>query len=109
MLNARKHAVPLRVVAFVSVLAIAGVTIAAIPRLPLSGMGVQAGPTIVGLKTTPRKAPTHSVGALRVETVALHLVGPPLQESGMGRLVGPVVRGAQNTPKRGPTFSVTPQ
>jgi hypothetical protein len=110
MLNILKHAVPLRVFAVVSVLAVASVTIAAIPRLALSGQGVQRGATIVGLKTTPRRAPTHSMGALRVENVTLRrLVGPAMHESGMGRLVGAVTLGDQKTPRRAPTLSVSPQ
>lgn len=110
MLKTPKYAVPM--FAFVAVFLVAASTasVAAIlmQERPLSGMGTQKGPTIMGLKTTPRRQPTHSIGALKIMNPNIGMLrGPAILKSGMGRLVGGEKQGDKNTPKRAPTLAVT--
>ena len=111
MLKSPRGAIPIIAGAIVFTLAASAVSIAAIQRFPVSNMGKQKGATIVGAKTTPKRAPTHAVAVHKVMAVSIgqHLVGPPLRESGMGKLVGGEKQGAKGTPKRQPTLSVTPK
>jgi hypothetical protein len=109
MLKTPKGAIPITACALVFALAASAVSVAAIQRFPVSNMGKQKGATIMGLKTTPKRAPTHAVAVHKVMALSIgqHLVGPPLRESGMGKLKGAVIMGAKGTPKRQPTLSVT--
>ena len=109
MFKMPKRAVPIFAVAGVIALAVSAVSVAAIQRFPVSNMGKQKGATIMGVKSTPKRLPTHNGGAHKIMAMSIgqHLVAPAMRESGMGKLVGGEKQGAKGTPKRAPTLSVT--
>lgn len=110
MLKRPRYAVPLCAAAVVSLLAASSAAVAGFERFPLSGKGVQKGAVIMGDKSTPKRQPTHSHGALSVVGGGPgRLRGPEMRESGAGRLEGGEKPGAKGTPKRQPTLSVTPR
>jgi hypothetical protein len=109
MLNSFKSAVPF--VALAVALAASTASMAARPVLSESRMGTQKGPTIMGLKTTPKRPPKHSMGAITHQSLTTERLHAPimLHESGQGRLEGAIKLGEKNTPKRAPKVSFSKQ
>lgn len=108
MLKTPTYAVPLFAFAGVFALAAAGIAMADSVKFPESGKGTQKEPTIIGDKSTPKREPTHSAGAVTTHNPNVGpLRGPEIRESGMGKLEGGEKQGDKNTPKRNPTLAVT--